>query len=781
MRKIIIFSLGLLLANWTNATEQNANFGRRVVTPKPQELFFKIAPAELDTENLELLVSEDFSKMTAGTEDEPDGTDMGANYYNGEPYLDDTYFQVEGWSGSQIYQAGGCVALNEPYWGGVLNTPEMNLQGKLYLSFKVKNNNSNYSRVGFEVILCSSGVFFPDIIQNQSVYPERDNGWTEYMLEFECDYAGEDAFVEFNCYSDHVLIDDVALYRDLGSLTAPTSAQAFNFREDGFDIAWEEVPNADGYYVTLEEETETGTENVSGSWNLDDIDSKDGLYPLDTDAHGWNVSIYGALQVSADGGSNNSQALVLSTDEDEIVYPVTGGMYQNATLTILPLTPLNESNARIVIEGLLDGEWSVIADLAFYQLNAEGPTIIDMAELERTSMMGFVFHDYYTCLRVRGYNFSDERYAIDDLSYETSPETTVKSIAEEWVAEPFISFSDLNPEAEHYYQIRSTQGESQSTEGKRYHALGLAAPQVMVPEILGDGHFFAKWDEVPKADYFYYGVYRIENIVESKVDFPVLSDDFSQIESFYTYDAPYALANTDYEMSLDAYTQIPGWIGFGNIIAGGMLGCNTSDEYQNYIGTPYLTLSNGDGSGVVRMNVYTENSDYFIIQLSEVPYYFYCKGDQWNEITLPFVDGWQHDYLMLYTRYGSKFFIDSIEVVQDQVEAGDHLLWTLQEGLTDYEEAEIEMAVVDGEQYGYQVRAYQQWFRQSAHSEMSELMTVNFDSQGISDMEIDGDQIIKRQWIDLSGRQVSHPESGIYIVTDTYAQGSTKTYKVAIY
>lgn len=750
------------------------DWGRRIVPlAQPQKKMLRRAPSQ------EILVQEDFSKMTAGSIEEPDGQDLGANYYYGDPYLDETYFQMAGWSGSGIYQAGGCVALNEPGWGGVLNTPEISLQGHLTLQFRAKNDNPYYDRVGFEVVVCSGGVFFPDIVTYQTVFIQQADGWTDYELEFDCSYAGTDAFVQFNCYSEMVFVDDIILCRSIDSVPAPTNASAYGFTSEGFTISWENVPNADGYYVTLEEETVTGTSYEIDSWDLDDFAAADGLFPSDANTHGWTVSLHGDAQVTADGGMDGSQALVMSHNDDVILYPCTGGMYENATLTIIPITPLDQSRARIVIEGLYEGEWVTITDLAYYQLNSIGATVIDFAELEEYGY-GFVFSEYYTQLRVRGYNFTDEMYAIDDLSYVTTPATTAQTIVEDqWVSESTITFDGLDPDAEYYYTIKSTQGDAVSEPSQRFHALGLPAPEVAEPTVNADGAFTARWEEVGKADEYYVGVYQIETIEQDATDYQVLADDFSQIESYFTIEAPYALGNTQ-EMSLDSYTVTEGWIGLGNIIANGILGCAASDDDLCYIGTPYLTLSNGDGSGVVRVKVWTESTDYFCIQCSEVPTYFYCWGGQWNEVELPFTNGWEHDYLMFYCRNGNKFFIDDFEVIQNQVSAGDNLYWTLQEGVAYDTNMDFQISTVDGLKYGYQVQAVQYYFRQTAKSDWSATQPLDFASSGVQSTLLAPVEV-SCEWYDLTGRRVSNPQSGVYVRKSTYSDGSVQSNKVAIY
>lgn len=56
-----------------------------------------------------MLVSEDFAKFTAGSEDDPDGTEL-SDWNDGT--IDAKYTQQPGWRGGFVYQAGGCAYLD---------------------------------------------------------------------------------------------------------------------------------------------------------------------------------------------------------------------------------------------------------------------------------------------------------------------------------------------------------------------------------------------------------------------------------------------------------------------------------------------------------------------------------------------------------------------------------------------------------------------------------------------------------------------------------------------
>lgn len=77
----------------------------------------------------ELLLSEDFSKFTAGTTAKPNSTDVSTKL--------DSYMQTTGWTGSKIFQAGGVCKMASNNAPGYLVTPTLDLStGTVTVSMK---------------------------------------------------------------------------------------------------------------------------------------------------------------------------------------------------------------------------------------------------------------------------------------------------------------------------------------------------------------------------------------------------------------------------------------------------------------------------------------------------------------------------------------------------------------------------------------------------------------------------------------------------------------------
>ena len=87
-----------------------------------------------------VLVSEDFAKFTAGSEDDPDGTEL-SDWNDGT--IDAKYTQQPGWRGGFVYQAGGCAYLDVDTEEGTgwLITPTLNLSnygGSFTIKFRAR-------------------------------------------------------------------------------------------------------------------------------------------------------------------------------------------------------------------------------------------------------------------------------------------------------------------------------------------------------------------------------------------------------------------------------------------------------------------------------------------------------------------------------------------------------------------------------------------------------------------------------------------------------------------
>lgn len=172
----------------------------------------RIMKAESGNIVSETKIDEDFSKLTAGSEDAPDATNIAENF--------DDYTKLSGWGAFLTYQAGGKAYLGFDEVGddgpGYLMTPALDLSadgGTYKVTFRVKNVNPNAQDQGLQYFIMNDD---PDknkkgIIQAASLPMTTD--WTD--LELYLDGGVQYTSVMFFGWQGKVLVDNVKLEKPL--------------------------------------------------------------------------------------------------------------------------------------------------------------------------------------------------------------------------------------------------------------------------------------------------------------------------------------------------------------------------------------------------------------------------------------------------------------------------------------------------------------------------------------------------------------------------------------
>lgn len=106
MKKTLLFySLAIVTAATAMAGLRHTQKAPAALDAKLEALTAKPHSPSLREIGSEIvLVSEDFAKFTAGSEDDPDGTEL-SDWNDGT--IDAKYTQQPGWRGGFVYQAGG--------------------------------------------------------------------------------------------------------------------------------------------------------------------------------------------------------------------------------------------------------------------------------------------------------------------------------------------------------------------------------------------------------------------------------------------------------------------------------------------------------------------------------------------------------------------------------------------------------------------------------------------------------------------------------------------------
>ncbi len=247
------------------------------------------------TATADVLVTEDFSLMTAGTITAPDLDNMLANYY-GDTNIPLEYTTEGQWTGNQVYSAGGSVALRtlDPANGAYICTPRMDYSGSVTVSFKARYLRVQWEEDGKKLQWSGSGVMVGIGNDRESVFNTSDGeiqgeypwlsnvrlyqnqGWCKITVEFDNYSAYNDAYIML--YStDGVLIDDLEVTSSADNfLAAPVFTDVTDVTETGFTINFERVRKAYDTYVYLLELAgydEQGEPKYDITYPQDEIDA----------------------------------------------------------------------------------------------------------------------------------------------------------------------------------------------------------------------------------------------------------------------------------------------------------------------------------------------------------------------------------------------------------------------------------------------------------------------------------------------------------------------------
>lgn len=194
------------------------------------------------------VVSEDFSKFTAGSEATPDATDLcdfSTSGAKGE--ISSQYTQMPGWSGFGVFQAGGSAYIGVVEYNtgsqepGYINTPTADLSANNGF-YKVKFRAKSAVAVGDVVYVIS---LKGDGTESYQAI-EISNEWKEYVVSLQGDAQ---TYVQLYSYNAAAYFDDIEITSD--GLAAPSNVAVTDYVGTSATVSWDAVAAAESYIVTL--------------------------------------------------------------------------------------------------------------------------------------------------------------------------------------------------------------------------------------------------------------------------------------------------------------------------------------------------------------------------------------------------------------------------------------------------------------------------------------------------------------------------------------------------
>ncbi|MDO4159460.1 MAG: hypothetical protein Q4D41_03275 [Prevotellaceae bacterium] len=722
------------------------------------------------------ILSEDFSKFTEGTIDEPYETalcDQYGIYGTTDFYINSAYTNTPGWCGSWVFQAGGAAALMDTYGyiGAVLNTPLGDYSGKLTIKFRAKKMANKSASVFINVL--KGGYYSPTYatVANPDEYSAGEminltgsDGWSTFEIKVHNTDACADGFVQFLSYGC-CIIDDIEITCDVTDyIAAPNVTAPTNFTKDGFTANWDPVRRAHNYYLYLYKRVLTSDQDsVINETFENDIPSD------------WTVSENVAVR---DGVGVDGSAAVMLQNGDTIYTPYTFAKYKNFSTWMKVVAPEGSEEeldyAYIYLLTRDENGWSRFGYMSASGWQEEGTLDIDEAS-------GNLFANLYYGVGFTVTGLPDGAYLlIDNVNAVIAPSATLEEVSSIYsIKDNYYTFTDLEPEGEYYYGVQSHYSTLYSTYELQY-AFGVSAPEVKeATDVDARGGYTANWEEAPKATRYEVSNYGISSAT-SDGEYTFLDEDFSGIDNTITSSTdPYSaisLSNGE-GTSLDDYASYKGWTGYLNAISQGYLGCEYNYSYVAYLKTPKMSLDKDESFNLtIRALSYSGETLYIVTPNNS---YSLTFGDDPTGATYGIIEGTytipeagDNMTLMFYTANGYNFMIDNIKVTQN-VEAGDEIRTFL--GSAEVEAGgELSHRFTGLDQYDYSTYAYSvtSYFDRdgsTATSDPSDYVYVNLNG-GTTDAPtaittaIRDENASEVQRYTIDGTQVSAPVKGINII-----------------
>ena len=194
-----------------------------------------------------VVLSEDFSKWTAGSEGNPDATDIAADSTTMQ-----TYMQTPGWNGFLAYQAGGVAYLGLDEVGddgpGTLLTPELNLAatgGAYKLKFRARSANPMQETQALQTWTLDNAT---GSIINARGY-DITSEWTECEMDFTG--GGNRSMILLHGMQGMVYFDDFEVIAYDYGIGKPVVEDMALLSLDQITARWTKVENATSYHVAL--------------------------------------------------------------------------------------------------------------------------------------------------------------------------------------------------------------------------------------------------------------------------------------------------------------------------------------------------------------------------------------------------------------------------------------------------------------------------------------------------------------------------------------------------
>lgn len=725
-----------------------------------------------DAKHKVVVIDEDFSGFTDGTEDNPstatilDDMDNFVNKSALKPYSEALSYKE--WGGHGLFSAGGCLAIAN---GMFLNTPAGDMSGEVTLTFRAR-----LSKAGGSTTLNALKLMFisrSSLLDYEVKFYSLTDEWQTFTYTSTLGDFEHSGFQFLSMYdSNIVLVDDIRLEQTRTSIPAPKVHEAENMTDTSFKAVWNKSIEADHYLLSVFTKNESkelmtvseGFDNIKAD-DKGNIDATSPNYP-----EGWEFAwkdndLSNHIAKGEGAGTGNKQAVRLIDTGDAITTP-----YCPEGIKSLKFWVKAEAN---------DGQpkySSILFTVNFGKGVYTVDNYIDIPTMFTPEHRNGYYFDLTETLsafdkiysvKIEYIREEDDKTTIlfDDFSYTTNKPTTYNYVLKDQKVEQqdnedgTVGFevNGLDPDTDYTYSVKSVNSDFTSAASDEQEVYAVSIPTALPATNITANSYTANWTSHKKVDF-----YRVDQLQQTVIDkdtkdYVMLDEDFSKVTSSLTeadllkgsYDEG---ERTSGYMPLDDITKIAGWKASSTVRVNGWLGGNEAKQGSGTIAgaivTPTIDLSHNEGACNISLRVWGSEGDWLIIQGSNpasLATIEFPKGGGIVEKTITMPLCTSKEQLTFYSNNYKVFLIDYIKITQD-VKAGDKVTTITGSVLT--EDADTKSMVMtnpgfsDGHDVLYRVTAMrydkdsQESHKYYSTSTPSDLMLVkNPNPSGIGSVE----------------------------------------------
>lgn len=725
-----------------------------------------------DAKHKVVVIDEDFSGFTDGTEDNPSTAtmldDMG-NFVNKsalKPYSEALSYKQ--WGGAGIFSAGGCLAIAN---GMFLNTPAGDMSGEVTLTFRAR-----LSKAGGSTTLNALKLMFisrSSLVDYEVKFYNLTDEWQTFTYTSTLGEFEHSGFQFYSMYASNIiLVDDIRLEQTRTSIPAPKVHEAENMTDTSFKAVWNKSIEADHYLLSVFTKNESnelmtvseGFDNIKAD-DKGNIDAASPNYP-----EGWEFAwkdddLSNHIAKGEGAGKDNKQAVRLIDTGDAITTPYCPEGIKSLKFWVKAEANDGQPKFSSIMFTVNFGKGVYTVDNYINIPDMFTPEHRNGYYFDLTETLS-AFDKIYS-VKIEYIREEDDKTTIlfDDFSYTTNKPTTYNYVLKDQKVEQqdnedgTVGFevNGLDPDTDYTYSVKSVNSDFTSVASDEQEVYAVSIPTALPATNITANSYTANWTSHKKVDF-----YRVDQLQQTVIDkdtkdYVMLDEDFSKVTSSLTeadllkgsYDEG---ERTSGYMPLDDITKIAGWKASSTVRVNGWLGGNEAKQGSGTIAgaivTPTIDLSHNEGACNISLRVWGSEGDWLIIQGSNpasLATIEFPKGGGIVEKTITMPLCTSKEQLTFYSNNYKVFLIDYIKITQD-VKAGDKVTTITGSVLT--EDADTKSMVMtnpgfsDGHDVLYRVTAMrydkdsQESHKYYSTSTPSDLMLVkNPNPSGIGSVE----------------------------------------------